>query len=705
MKIIVKETYNEWVNPGRYRSSDGSYHSSEITRSVNVYANSECISVITARTIDNFVNNHTSRESDKVWDSSYEGEFTEKFSLDLTKKLIDILGNKTSIEPEEPEECDTLLNSIATETCKKHLASVSDWRKEKLNIDNKYLLESKQSKARFAIKSFYENEKYYLVNSKMPDFDEFLLDFAMNADNIDYLDYLISIGANTVSNVDSFTLWLCEKGKFEYIDLFMGLEKVNINEKGYGDEFSINFLLNTIVHNRPELYFKYGKLPDGKYAKTLCKNRFSDSFSTSIGQVALKQSSNATIKALADKNIEFFYLRWSKELEEGCFKNIELTDLFLKKAPTDSLYTLFKVGRTDFIKELIEMNCFDFREVELSKFRQFFKPENDYIIKSLAAKTTRCLTKRIYEPRETSSYFPMEHFMVDSVIEIYIKQHRFQFAKQLFELSNKNEKVTSYDAGRLLFMLCKYDVELESNDFKELLCEYITEDDLTKLMSISFFENNPNLLKFIVPKVKDVNSPIHKYIGHFGLANPTQSYSYHSKDEDSKDGTLLHFMVTSGNCLSIELIQFLLNAGVDKTIKNSEGKVAYDCINFKFNDSQIQNLQEMLYVEGCNICYSNGTLYCVAKLSIVEKFKSYTEKGINAVIAYKTNDKEALDFFLSCGAELESIKAVVESEKRKKEITEDSSNYGYDDSYTEQDLRDMYRDAFDGFEDAEWNID
>lgn len=58
-------------------------------------------------------------------------------------------------------------------------------------------------------------------------------------------------------------------------------------------------------------------------------------------------------------------------------------------------------------------------------------------------------------------------------------------------------------------------------------------------------------------------------------------------------------------------------------------------------------------------------------------------------------------------ADIESLKEEVEWEKRKFELNYDNTNNGYydDESYTDQDLRDMYRDAFDGFSDAEWNID
>ena len=721
MKIIVTSTYAETVQSTTTRCSDGHYKQCDYTNSINIYADSDQLSVIVAKEITNFINKHTNHGHDKVWDWSYKGTSTEEINVVLTEKLIALLGSQSFEQPEDSVACNVLLNEIASTIYNKHNSDISALRRKQSEIHKKYLRVSEKCKANFVIKMFLENETHYQVNSKMPDFDEFLLDFAMNADNIDFLDYLISIGAKTVSNTDSFTLWLCEKGKFEHLYQFVNVKEKKLEESnyynsqkneyykdcGFGDKFIVNFLLNTIAHNKPELFFEFGKLPNGQYPLRLW-DRNSNPSSTLIGQYALSKSNNETIKVLADNNIKYFY--WLNKLDERCFKDDELTDLFLKKAPTDSLYTLFKAGRTDFIKKLIEMNCSDFSEVELSKFRQFFIPENDYIIKSIASKTTLSLAKRIYEPRETYSYLPMENFMVDSVIEIYMKQQRFHFAKQLFEISNKNEEVTSYDAGRLLFKLCKYDVELGANDFKELLLEYIKEDDLTKLMSIAFFENNPHLLKFIVPKVKDVNSPVHKYIGHFGLANPKQSYSYHRKDKDSKDGTLLHSMVSFGKCLSVELIQFLINAGVDITKSNNDGKVAFDCLRSgKTNDSQAKELAEILYVEGCDICYNNGDLFYFLRnteLPVVKRFENYTNNGINAINAYEANDNEALEFFISCGAKIETLKKEVELKynKKKSKIQPNTTEF-IDTSPTQKELDDMYRDAFDGFDDAVWNID
>jgi len=723
MKIIVKTTYIETVHSETSRCSDGHYKQCDYTNSINIYADSDQLSVIVAKEITNFINEHTNHGNDKVWDWSYKGIATEETDVVLTKKLIALLGSQSFEQSEDSVACNVLLNKIATTIYNKHNSDISTLKHKQSEIHKKYLRVSEKSKANFAIKTFYENETHYPVNLKMPDFDEYLLDFAMNADNIDFLDYLISIGANTVSNIDTFALWLCEKGKFEHLNLFVNLkekklEKSNFwhlqeNESykdcGFGDKLTINFLLNTISHNKLELFFEYGKLPNGQYPLRLWDRR-SNSSCTYVGSFALSKSNNETIKVLAENNIKFFY--WLNELDERCFKDNELADLFLRKAPTDSLYTLLKAGRTDYIKELIKMNCYDFSDVELSKFRQFFKPENDYIIQSLATKSNRCLSKKISEPRKTFSD-PFGYVMVDSVIETYIKLKRFNFAEQLFEVSNKNEIISS-DSGRLLFTLCKYDIKFESNHFKEILLQFILEDDLKGLLCIAVASDNQNLLNLLIPKVKDINFPIPESISYlhnhtcFGLSEFGAIYK--NIDKEYKTGTLLHLIVGSGRCLSIELIQLLINNGIDKFKKNHLGKVAFDCLRSgKANDSQAKELAEILYVEGCDICYNNGDLFYFLRnteLPVVKRFENYTNNGINAINAYEANDNEALEFFISCGAKIETLKKEVELKynKKKSKIQPNTTEF-IDTSPTQKELDDMYRDAFDGFDDAVWNID
>lgn len=711
MKIIVKSTYIETVSSTSSRCSDGHYRESQSTNSINVYSDSDKIAVSEAKIITNFIDEHTYHETDKVWDWSYEGASTEEIDLELTNKLINLIGTQSFEQPEDNEACNVLLNAITATIYNKHKSNILVLKNKQSEIHKKYLRVSEKCKANFAIKTFYENEKHYPVNSKMPDFDEFPLDIARLANSIKFLDDLISKGACFVSDPQIFSLWLCNKGRFEYIDLFTSIKEIKLKESnyvynneyyknyGYGDKLTTCFLLNTIVNNRLDLFFEYGKLPNGKYPLRLCENNHSESLSTSIGHLALSKSSNETIKALADYDKEFFYS--SKELAEGCFKDNELADFFLRKAPTDSLFTLFKSGRTELIKELIELNCFDFSEVELTKFRSFFKPENNYIIKYLAVQTSKPLTKKVY--KQFHSYGEDE--FVDSVLEQYIQLKNFLFAKQLLDISNTKEKISSSDACRILFILFKNDDKFEAIEFKRVLLDFISEEDLFSLMIISWMVQNEQLFIFLIPLIKDINAPINQ--NNFKSFGIKISSSIIETFRNNKDGSFLHLIAASGIRFNHEQFQKLINTGIDKTIKNSEAKVAYDCISFRgFGDSLIYYLREMLYIEGCKICYPDGTLMSNSNLPIVKKFKNYTEKGIDAVTAYKTNNKEALDFFISCGAEINRLNVEVESEiKRKKSKNISQHTELIDTSPTQKELDDMYRDAFDGNPDAEWNID
>ena len=129
----------------------------------------------------------------------------------------------------------------------------------------------------------------------------------------------------------------------------------------------------------------------------------------------------------------------------------------------------------------------------------------------------------------------------------------------------------------------------------------------------------------------------------------------------------------------------------------------------KANDSQAKELAEILYVEGCDICYNKGDLFYFLRnteLPVVKRFENYTNNGINAINAYEANDNEALEFFISCGAKIETLKKVVELKynKKKSKIQPNTTEF-IDTSPTQKELDDMYRDAFDGFDDAVWNID
>ena len=710
MKILVKKVQNEFKK-GSGRCSDGWHVDVNYENTVKIFSDSEKIKLSLSKVIIDFINSHTSSYDDREFGGWSGDKSFENFNMDLAIEFKSALKDEYVEISELDEECPYLLNSIAKKIIESHRLAISELKNKHSIIYQNYLTDLDISKAEIARKTFYSNECIYDTNELIPDFNEFPLDIARQCNDPEFLDYLISKGATSVKDSLIFLLWLCEKGKFEYIELFTSFEKIKLKassyvhnneyykDYGYGDKLTITYLLNTIAYNKPELFFKYGKLPNGKYPLRLCENKHSEGFSISIGQFALSKSSNETIKTLADYDKEFFYS--SKELAEGCFKDNELADLFLRKAPTDSLYTLFKAGRIELIKELIEMNCFDFSEVELSKFRPFFKPENNYIIKYLAFQTSKPLTKRGYK----QFYSYGEDEFVDSVIEQYIQLKNFLFAKQLFDISNTKEKVSSSDACRILFILFKNDDKFEAIEFKRVLLGFISEEDLFSLMIISWMEKNEQLFIFLIPLIKDINTPINQ--NNYKTFGIKISNSIIETFKNNKDGSFLHLIAASGIHFSHEHLQKLLNAGIDKTIKNSEGKVAYDCISFRgFGDSLIYYLQEMLYIEGCKICYPDGTLMSNSNLPVVKKFKNYTEKGINAVTAYKTNNKEALDFFISCGAEINRLKAEVESEvKRKKSKNLSQHTEFIDTSPTQKELDDMYRDAFDGFDDAVWNID
>lgn len=712
MKIHIKKVQAVYGKGGG-RCSDGWYTQVNYDNTVEIFSDIETIKLSLCKLIIDFIERHTNSDTEREFGgwSEDDNSYVKIFDLDLSEEFKSKLQNQEIIISEIEAECPFLLNSIAKNTIKLHESIVKELKGKQSVIYNKYVADLEDCKIETAKRTYYSNKNIYDINEIMLDFDLYPLDIAKQSDDLDLLNFLVSNGANKVSNVQNFASWLCDKGKFEYLELFTDLKKIKLRassyvhnndyykDYGYGDKLTISFLLNTIAHNKLELFFKYGKLPNGKYPLRLCENNYSESFSISIGQFALSKSSNETIKTLVDYDKEFFYS--SKELAEGCFKDNELASLFLRKAPTDSIYTLFKAGRTELIKELIEQNCFDFSEVELSKFRPFFKPENNYIIKYLADQTSKPLTKKIYK----QFYSYGEDEFVDSVLEQYIQLKNFLFAKQLFDISNTKEKISSSDACRILFTLFKNDDKFEAIEFKRVLLDFISDEDLFSLMIISWIVQNEQLFIFLFPLIKDINAPINQ--NNFKSFGIKISNSIIEIFRNNKDGSFLHLIASSGIRFSHEHFQKLIDTGIDRTIKNSEGKVAYDCISFRgFGESLIHYLQEMLYIEGCKICYPDGTLMSNSNLPIVKKFKNYTEKGINAVTAYKTNNKEALDFFISCGAEINRINAEVESETKRKKLRNMSQNTEFiDTSPTQKELDDMYRDAFDGNPEAEWNID
>lgn len=717
MKIIVKNTFEDKVASTSSRCSDGHYRSSTYTKSINVYSDSETITVSIAKIILSFIDKHTRHETYKVWDWSYEGAYSEKFNSELTDKLIVLLESSDIIKASDNEKVDILLNDIALNIYNQHLSIVSDLGKEQEEIQKKFQLEKEKCNANFAIKSFYASELQYHLNKTMLDFGEFPLDIARISGDIEFLDYLIGKGAISVKDSNIFAEWLCEIGKFEYLDLFVDLAKIKINKNGDGDKVSLSFIFYSIVHNKLELYYEYGKISSNEFIDRICYNGpKSPRWKVGVGQIAVNYSNNTTINELFKLHKLSFYTS-NRVLDNYCFRDKKTTIFFLNELFADSVFGLLYWDKKELLNDLIQTNISDFSKIYLSSFREFFKPENNYIIELLASKNSYSLTKLINE--ENNDLIPLRcrydrESMQYSVIENCVIQKNTDLAKKLFSISYKKEKIESFDACRLLFVLYEYDEDIETEDFKETILKLIETDDLMKLAGVACIEGNLNLLKFLIPQIKDINSHIEIDPPLFGLQ--LYNWTYFSEMK-YKNGTLLHLLLVAGasilkGCMKLELSKILLNAGIDISIKDESGKVAFDYIKYNdtylVRDSQKNELIEILFTQDTKICSKDGSLLSIfenTKIPQVERFKSYRANGLSPIEAYKKNNKEALNFFLTCGAELDSLKSSVEDKKRRNVIIRVKSNHSYGDSYSEQELRDMHRDAFDGFDDAVWNID
>lgn len=734
MKIYVKSTYDESIT-GSGRCSDGSYRTSRITCSVKVYSDTEMIKVTTSEKITNFIEIHTETENDRVWDSSFKGASTETYDINLTKDLSFLLDSENATVCEIIDDCPYFLNPIAIKTLKSHKLAITELKNKHAIIHESYLKELEVCKALIAKASLYSSESAYDLNQLMPDFNMYPLDVARVSDDSDFLEFLLSKGATKVVDSYRFAEWLCKIGKFEYLIDFVDLTKLQLIRVGssidYGQQknyrLTQSILYYSIVNNRLDIFKEYGS---GRFNKDISEVNFSKTNQNyyslnyiSVGLIAVKHSTLETIKELYGKctffeNIKSNYGSTKTILSEHCFRDYDTAYFFLDKLPVDSIYAMFYWNKIELLQSFIISEKFNLGNIYLSAFSEFFVQENNFIIEQLANINSFSLIKILNKNHNDfipSCWRDNMVLMNESVLEKCASCKNFVLLRKIFSICIEKEKILSFDACRLLYTLYKYDENEEAEDLKQLIVKFIDPDDLMKLLGVACMKINLRLLKFLITQVDNINAPIDMELTLFGLVNYKGFVD--SIVNNYKNGTLLHLALVAnpnlpGRWLNIELIKILLNADVDKSIKDESGKLAFDyiknCYNNRDDSLQKKELVEMLYIEDVKVCSKKGKLIELFKgteLPIINKFESYLSSGINAVIAYKKDNIEALNFFLSCGAEIESLKEEFEFEKRRIEITEDYTNYDYDDSYTEQELRDMYIDAFDGNPDAEWNID
>lgn len=736
MKIHVISTYHERIT-GSGRCSDGWYRSSEYTNSVKIFSDTENINVTTSEIIYEFINSHTEKGHDKVWDCSYEGSSTEESNLNMTSKLSLLLEKEQAIACEIIDECPFLLNQIAIKTVESHNLAIANLKKRSAIIHANYLEELEICKAIIAKEAFYSSENAYSLNQLMPVFDAYPLDIARISNDPEFLEYLLLRGATKVEDSYKFAEWLCKIGKFEYLINFVDLTKLQLiradssvsNNQLNNYRLTECILYNSIIQNKLDVFYKYGRDLFKKEISEVNFNEINQKYYIhnykSVGILAVEFSNIETVKELYGKcsffeNVKINFGYTISVLSKYCFRDYETAYFFLIKLPVDSIFAMFYWNKIDLLRSFIDSKEINFGEIPLVYFSNFFVQENNHIIEKLARVNSSSLINILKNNNHNfipTSWCNDKELEKESVLEKCLSQKNFILLNSLFSICLTKEEIMSYDACRFLYKLYKCDATEDVNDLKEQTFKLIETTDLMKLLAVACIEINFKLIDYLTTQVDNINAPIDIEPTSFGL----EAYKGRTNNiiKDYKNGTLIHLTLVanpnqSGRRLNIDVIKKLLDAGVDKSIRDESGKYAFDyithCYNYKDNILEMRELVEMLYIEDIKICSSKGELISLfknTKLPIVNKFESYLSSGINAVNAFKTDDKEVLSFFLSCGADIESLKEEVEWEKRKFELNYDNTNNGYydDESYTDQDLRDMYRDAFDGFSDAEWNID
>lgn len=117
-----------------------------------------------------------------------------------------------------------------------------------------------------------------------------------------------------------------------------------------------------------------------------------------------------------------------------------------------------------------------------------------------------------------------------------------------------------------------------------------------------------------------------------------------------------------------------------------------------------------------NICVLFQTVYCYAnnrrnltwRGSYSKHMRNNSLDGnIKHFVAFKSGRTifDNTELWNEAYGELTTIKRDIEDRKRPRYEYYDDDYNSHDDGYSSQDLEDMYRDAFDGNPEAQWNID
>jgi hypothetical protein len=131
--------------------------------------------------------------------------------------------------------------------------------------------------------------------------------------------------------------------------------------------------------------------------------------------------------------------------------------------------------------------------------------------------------------------------------------------------------------------------------------------------------------------------------------------------------------------------------------------IGYTAMSFLIRNSK-EDLASYIDNEDIPVlCDSLGNIYlCLqnSKHPKVKRINELQQKGITFKKAYLNRDWEIVDFYTNNGASKYDIERVLGREKSIKK-----AKYEEFEEYSQTELDDMYRDAFDGNEDAYWNTD
>lgn len=724
MKILIKTTYKEYKT-GSGRCSDGSYASCTSERSLKIFSDIEILKITIAIKLKNFINRHTSSYDDREFGGWSGDRYEENIDLQITEELISEL-NDDSIEVSELiENCPFLLNSIVEETIKSHELATSELKHKQSLIHTQYLKDLDLCRAEIAKNSFYLNEDIYDVNEILLDFNDFPLDVARISNDILFFNYLLSKGANRVEDPYKLAEWLCSIGKFEYLTNFVDLSKLQLIRVGssiHNDQLK-NYRLTecilyyAIINNRLDIFYKYGRdmfkkeISEVNY-RDITQNNFNHNC-ISVGILAVKFSSIETVKELYGKcnffeNIKSNFGYTKAILSEYCFRDYETANFFMEKLTIDSTFGLLYWKKEKLLQLLIDSKKFDFSNIYLATFSEFFTLENNLIIEQLASINSFSLVNQIkkdhieFIPRCWQSNMVI---MKESVLEKSLINKNYKLFQKLFSLCQAKEKIESFYACRLLFMACMYLDNTEVKALESQIISLIESYDLHKLMSTACVKKNIKLMEILMPYLDNINTTFELEPTLFDLG---MNNCYTKEKMDSfKGGTLIHLAIKFES--SLDTIKYLLSSGVDKRIKDDSGNFAFDYVKYKNDYRNQKDLLELLYFEDVKICDKKGNLiHSLKNLEIptIKEIDKYYSTGLTAVEAYKNQKLDVLNFYIQSGADINTIEdMIIEEKNRIENLKYDNDSSDYDDSYTESELRDMYRAAFDYNPDAEWNID